>query len=121
MPYVTKEHIIDVRETLKKEFPKIKFSVRRNGSSTISVSIMSAPIDMLIQEDGVGKSYQQVNHFYIGDHYNEYPKIRDVLQKVYSIMNNGNRTICEDADYGNVPSFYCDLSIGQWDKPFIKK
>jgi len=117
MPYITKERVSEIRTELKKEFPNFKFSITRRDSVEVKVVILSAPFNMLT----CGENYECVNHFYIAEHYKETPAIMDVLLKINSIMDAGNRTITTDGDYGNIPAFYTDLSIGNWEKPFIVK
>ncbi|MDP2692769.1 MAG: LPD29 domain-containing protein [bacterium] len=118
MPYITTERVKQIREELKKEFPSKKgwkLSVTRRHYSGVDVRVLSAPIKMTDKTEG-GES---VNYFYIADHYKDKPEVRDVLLKIYGIMNEGNRTASVDGDYGNIPEFYVSLSIGQWDKPFV--
>lgn len=115
MPHITTERVKEIRSEIKKQFPDFKFSITREHLSTISVSILEAPFDLLPDRE---EKYVSVNYFYIADNYKEYPQVGDVLQKIYNIMNAGNRTVSEDADYGNIPAFYVSLRIGQWDKPF---
>ena len=111
----------EIRKELKKEFPASEgwtLSVTKRNHSSVHVAVMTAPIRMHDGENG----YESVNYFRIAEHYREKPEVRDVLLKIYGIMNKGNHTISEDGDYGSVPEFYVDLSIGRWDKPFsIKK
>jgi len=123
MPYISTEQVKEVRNNLKKEFPEYKFSVRKYHHSQISVAILSGPIELITDVYGIDSSrYQQVNYFWIADHYKNYPEVRDILLKVYNIMNAGNRTVTVDGDYGNIPAFYVSLSIGDYEKPYqIKK
>lgn len=115
MPYIEKERVAEIRTILKKEFPKFKLSVTREHLSTVKVVILSAPFDLL---KGSERTYEQVNEYYINEHYNEQPEIKEVLLKIHSIANEGNRTITEDGDYGSIPKFYCNISIGEFEKPF---
>jgi len=110
MPYISTERVKEIREQLKKAFPGWKFSVTRQHHIEVSVAIMSAPLDF-------GKEYQQVNQYYINEHYQG--EIRDSLLEINDIMEASNGTLVVDADYGSVPNYYTSLSIGQWDKPFI--
>ncbi len=116
MPYISTQEVAEKRKKLKEAFPNFKFSIRNEHHSSINVSILEAPINMMKAEtDG---RYVQVNQYYIKDHYENYPEIRDVLLKIYEIINNGNYTENYDSDYGSIPSFYVHISIGHWDKPF---
>jgi hypothetical protein len=119
MPYITTERVAEIRAELKKEFPDFKFSIVREHHSSIIISILEAPLDFGAAIDGE-KKYDQVNVYHIASFYEDQPEVRDALLKIYSIANRGNYTVVEDSDYGSIPSFYCDINIGKWDKPFIK-
>lgn len=114
MPYLSAPEVKAIRENLKKEFPAFRFSVTRSNHSGVCVTILEAPLNMLISE----KEYAQVNTFYIADNYKEHPEVRDILLKVHQIMNDGNKIISEDGDYGSIPKFYTTLKVGDYDKPF---
>lgn len=115
MPHMSAKRTAEIRAELKKEFPDFKFSIRTRHHSTICVSVLEAPFNMLMNTT---RENESVNYFHISDHYENCPKIKEVLLKIYSIMNDGNYTVSVDGDYGNIPSFYVDLQVGEWDKPF---
>lgn len=115
MPYIRTEEVAKKRAAVKAAFPDFKFSIRTRHNSTICVSILEAPFNMLADTDN---RKEDVNHYYIADHYEKNPKAKEVLLKIYSIINEGNRTITHDAEYGYIPQFYTDINIGEWDKPF---
>ena len=118
MPYISPERVKAIRNRIKKEFPEYKFSIRGEHYSSVNVTILSGPIDLIVGDHGVRYGHEQVNHFYIKDHYSKFPAVRDVLQKIYEIMNEGNYTEVMDGDYGAVPSFYCHISVGAYDRPY---
>lgn len=103
------EVVKEKREAVKKAFPDFKFSIRKDNNS-IYLSVLEAPI-MLTNKD-----YEPVNHFYIQDHFKG--EAKEALLKIYQILNGRNYTVVEDGDYGAVPSFYVNMKIGDWDKPF---
>lgn len=112
MPYISTEQVAKMRAELKKELPAFKMSVKREHYSMVDVSLLSGPVDF-------GASHQQVNEFHIASHYQGEPqrillKIAEILQKDCSITH-------EDADYGSVPNYYISISIGRWDKPYVKQ
>ena len=119
MPYITTEKVKEKRARIKKAFPNFKFSITREHYSTINVDILEAPFNMLTNKEG--QTYEQVNHFYIEEHYKNTPKIKDVLLGIYEIMRDGRRVISEDSDYGSIPNFYTNISIGRWDRSFQVK
>jgi hypothetical protein len=77
---------------------------------------MEADINLL-SDECFERGCQTVNQYYIKDHFQG--EAREKLQQIYDIMREGNRIISEDADYGSIPSFYTNISIGKWDKRFM--
>lgn len=117
MPYITKEQVALKRKQIKKQFPDFKFSIRNENYSKISVTILEGPVAMTDREDG----YEHVNVFSIGRVYENKPTVKSVLEGIYSIINRDNYTESFDGDYGNIPSFYTRIAIGDWDRPYICK
>lgn len=115
MPYITKQQVKEKREQLKKEFPDFKFSVRTHSWSSVHVTIIAAPINLLLDKNN---SSETVNCYYIAKHYNQHPEIRDVLLAIYDILKSGNYIESEDGDYGSIPKFYIHLTVGSLAKPF---
>jgi len=136
-----------IREQLKKEFPKCKFSVRTeyfSGGSSITVSLMSAPFKVIedfknIPEEALliyGKErvkelqkerYHQLSTSYFYDEYD--PKEWNngvfltkegfkLLKRVVEIVDQYRKTEGDlQTDYYNT-NFYFHLEIGKWNKPF---
>lgn len=113
MPYITTSEVAEKRAAIKKAFPTWKFSISRKHYSTLSVIIISADLDLLPE----GEKYSQINPYHIKNHYTG--AIAEALTAINDLAANGVRTLVNDGDYGNVPTFYVDISIGNWDKPFI--
>jgi uncharacterized protein (DUF608 family) len=113
MPYITTEAVKKKRETLKREFPKVKFSVTREHGSSIRVVILEAPFD-------IKKDKEDVNYYYIKEHYKDSPEVMKFLLRVKEIIDEGNYTEVYDGDYGAVPSFYIHIEFGRWDRPYKK-
>ena len=116
MPYISAERVREIRKEIKKEFPGWKFSIRMYHHSTVSVNILAGPIEMITTNDPYRN--ENVNHFYIERDYENTPEVRDVLLKIYKIMNKGNHEESYDGDYGSIPSFYCRIEIGDCMKPY---
>lgn len=113
--YMSPEHAKQIRDELKKTFPEFKFSVRNDNYSSINIAILSGPIKLTDKEDG----YEQVNHYYIKDHYKHNPEAADFLEKVNKIANKGNYDNSDImTDYFDV-GWYVHMSIGQWDRPYV--
>ena len=113
MPYITSEEIAAKRTAIKKAFPNWKFSITRRHYSTIFVAVMAAPIQLTEKEDG----YEQLNRFYLQNRFKG--EALEAMTKINNIAASGVRELVNDGDYGSVPTFYVDLNIGQWDKPFV--
>jgi hypothetical protein len=114
MPHITSEQVDEKRNAIRAAFPNWRFSIRRHHRSTIVVVILEAPIDLLEGSTG----YKSVNQYYIHDHYKDNEEVKQALQKIKDIANGGNRIVSEDGDYGSIPAFYLDLSIGDYSKAF---
>ena len=118
MPYITKDEVKRKRNLLKTLLPGYKLSVRTVHYSTINVTIVSGPIDLLPESED---KYEQVNRFYIDSHYKELPETKKVLNTILEVANEGNYIESEDGDYGSIPSFYTRINIGSWDRPYEVK
>jgi len=118
MPYIDSKRIKEIRNTIKAKYPEFKFSVTGENHTSININILSGPIQMITNEQNKSRGYEQVNHFYIKENYKDFPEIRNILLDIYNIANEGNYTEVVDGDYGIVPSFYVNISIGKWDKPY---
>lgn len=108
MPYVTTNQVKQVRNTLKKMFPAVKFSVTRRHYSTIHIVIAESPFKW-------AESYVQLNPFYLEEYDHS-----AFLKAVAEVAFEGNRIISEDGDYGSIPNFYVDIHIGTWEKPHVQ-
>lgn len=106
MPYISTEQVAEIRQELKKEFPHVKFSVRREDYSGVIISVMESPYEW--DEDVNGR---QINHY----HLDQYPNAK-FLERVVAIAQRRNGVLVEDSDYGTVPHYYLSLQIGKWDK-----
>ena len=115
MPYITSEKVAEKRKEIKKAFPNWKFSITRKHHSTLKVVILEADIK-LTEEKNIS-----VNHYYVAEHYAHNTEVRDALQSILDIMMRGKEIVSVDGDYGNIPNYYVDLDIGEWDKPFVFK
>lgn len=113
MAYITSEQVAGMRKQIKEKYPAKdgwKFSIVRCHGSEIQVSILQAPICM------TEKDYEQVNHYYIKDHYQG--EIAEVLNTIHDIISKGNYDNSDYmTDYFNV-GWYMSISIGAWDRHF---
>lgn len=113
MPHISAKQTGIIKRKLKKEFPDFKFSVRNRHHTGVYVAILEAPIELRRDSDN---NIETVNHFNIDKNYEG--KARMILNKIYAIVNEGNSTIVEDADYGAIPKFYVTIALGKGSKPF---
>lgn len=111
MPYISAERVKEIRNQLKKEFPDVKFSVTRYHGSTVNIFVLAAPIKF-----DLPRGYADVHYYHIKSDYNE--EQQKFLSRIRDIANQGNKTIVEDSDYGNVPNFYYNVSLGDYEKPY---
>jgi hypothetical protein len=121
MAYISKEDVQAIRQELKQQFPKWKFSVRKGaGSLSVDVNILQGTASF------EGKDYAQVNQYWIKDHWKDEDDCQ-VLTTINEIMHNapgraGGRVYFDESDamtdYFHT-AFYTHLSIGQWDKRYI--
>ncbi len=118
MPYITTEEVKAKRNVIKKEFPNFKFSITRENHSSINVAIMEGNLDLMESSE---RSYTSVNQFYIDKNYEHSPEIRDLLKAVYRIAAESQTELVYDGDYGSVPTFYVNMTIGKWDRPYKLK
>jgi hypothetical protein len=115
MPYISSDTMKAKRKELRTAFPGFKLSVTKSNHSGISVAFMEGPVKMTNSPEG----YEQVNHFYLHDpSYSLDPFVAALLQKATDIASRGVHTVTVDSDYGNIPSFYVNLQIGKWNKPY---
>lgn len=115
MAYINAETAKNIRQALKKEFPKVKFSVRKDGAIALRVAVMKSDLF----DDGVEMG---VNHFWIdtSDQFSDNQKA--FLKKVDEIIRiTGEHFDDSDSmtDYFHC-AFYYDISVGTFDKPHQK-
>jgi len=117
MPYISKEQVAQKRKELKQALPEFKFSVRNEHHSSIRVKIIEGPIVMLPE----GQTHADVNDYWIEEDYWDNPQVLKVLKTIYNIISHDQTESVYDLDYGSVPNFYINISIGSWDQPYLVK
>jgi len=122
MPYIKTETVKQKRNLLKKMFPEYKLSVTTRHHSTICVDIMSGPLDLLKNCDDRDKrdGSESVNHYYIKEHNKDFPEKAELLLKIKDVIGKEQRELVYDGDYGSVPTYYINIGIGKWDKPYVQ-
>ena len=118
MAYISTEQVSTVRKSLKAAFPTFKFSVTRRHHSTVCVVILAAPFDLMQGEDA-NRGYANVNEHYIKEHNKNNAPKAEILQKISDIAHvgyyNNSDLMTDYFDY----AFYVDISIGDWERPFV--
>lgn len=116
MAYINKETSKKIREALKAEFGKtVKFSVSISNHSSLNVSIMESPYF----KDG---EYQQVNHYWIDQHFAHNTKQAAFLNKIKKIIITAGEWWDKSdimTDYFHT-AFYYHINVGKWDKKHVK-
>ena len=136
------------REFIKTNLKGYRFSIttsKYSGGASISIDLMGAPHAafetpnpelvpnnvrfsmpnglehaMKSWEYNINKNHAQVNHYYIDNAYYLTTKTREVLKTVYKFVNSFNYDDSDaQIDYFDT-NFYVHMSVGKWDKPFIK-
>jgi len=115
MPYVTNDQVKQIREALKKKYPKVKFSIVKEHHSSVRCAIMESSFDF-------GTGHMSLNHYpnYLKEHHKGKPYL-DFLVGVAEILSNDVRTVSHDGDYGDIPNYYVTMQVGKWDKPHVTK
>ena len=113
MPYIEKGIVKAIRTELRKELKDYKVSVTVQDGSSLYVVLMTGPV-------AFEENYIQVNHYYIDRDFEAQPEARDLFNKILGIIAKHKKCKTEhvDSDYGVIPSFYINLHVGKWDKPY---
>ena len=119
MAYVSKDDKAALSPAIKavlKKF-KMKGTISVNHHSTLVVKLSQGEIDFAPYMDG--RDHITVNEFWIDQHYTGTPQL--FLNSLVKAMKGPDYFDDSDAmtDYFHL-SHYIDISIGRWNKPYIK-
>ena len=130
-----KETAKEVRQTLTKEYPACKWSVRIerfSGGQEMKVALLAAPFEAFARDvDCNGnkvKGYTQLNQYQFSspddDNRNNGAYLTreawDCMAEAYKIASRDNWDKSDpQTDYFNV-NYWLHLEIGNWDRPFVK-
>jgi len=122
MAYIKSEQVKEMRNKIKEMYPAKqgwKFSITREHYSIVRCEILSAPIELRLDNSRTNES---VNDFYIESRYDGKNNIAtEILKNINNILNFNNFDNSDVmTDYFNV-GHYVNISIGAWDKPFELK
>ncbi len=108
---------------LKKVMPRTwKYSLRVMHNSTIIMTIISAPVDLveLCKYENKRPGYIQLNEYYLERAYED-ASVLEVLLAAKTALNNGNWDKSDiSTDYFNV-GHYVNMHIGSFDRHFEVK
>ena len=107
------------RESLKKEFPNLTFSVTKesfSGGSSMSVSLMKGDFNPFTTPEG--ENYLQLNNYYIDRDDRLTEEAKKVMIRAREIAQTYNWDNSDPmTDYFDV-NYYLHMAIGKWDKPY---
>ena len=130
----------NLRKILKEKYQSCTFSVvgqKYSGGQSISIALMNAPFEVFdknYKQDKNGNTYtekdwgySQLNHYSLGKEADGYcngsyltPDAIEVLKFAMKECQSFNYSDSDGMiDYFHT-NFYLHLSVGKWDKPFIK-
>jgi len=109
MAYINAQETAQIRNALKAAFPTIKFSVRKEHSMALHVSVMQGDLDL---QDG------QINEYHLDK--TSHPEF---WNQVLDIIKTGSDRKWFDesdsqTDYFHT-AFYIRMRVGQWNKPYV--
>jgi len=113
MPYISTENVKRIRDAVKTTFPEMKFSIRQSGHSSLHVSMLRGKIDF-------GTHYSSINHYHYERHLEDKPEAVEFLRKVLNVIQEAHprREISYDSDYGSIPNYYLNISVGTYEKSY---
>jgi len=129
MAYIDNTDVKAIRTELKKAFPKMKFSVRKEHHSSVHISIVKGPaaLESIFEGDeyAAKNRYSQLNHFhphFYGEHEALVRKISEIAHTAPAGAGGANNKGYYDnsdamTDYFDT-AYYVNLAIGKWDKPY---
>ena len=109
MPYISADEVKEIRKEIKKTFPEFKFSITKKHSSSVCITLLKGPVDF-------GTEQADVNHFYVDEYWDGRPQ--EILSKIVDIAKRKQKETVYDMDYGSVPNYYVNISIGKWNRPY---
>ena len=124
MAYISATEVKAIREELKKEFPKYRFSVRKgSGGLSAEVSITKGPKGLMetVGETYQGAGYQQINHY----HTNMYGEYQGLFDKIVKIVKTAPAKVGRGwydnsdimTDYFDT-AFYIHIQVGRYGKGY---
>jgi len=129
MAYITAGEVKEIRNELKRVFPKYKFKVNKSSGScsSVSVSVMAGPAafdDDVFREGDRG--HAQINHYHLYQ-YGKFQKFFETINKIIRTAPGkavGGREFYDNSnamiDYFDT-AFYYNINVGTWSQPYVQK
>jgi hypothetical protein len=112
MPYLSTNEVSQIRTELKSAYPQYKFSVVRDGYSSVIVSIMAGPTDLSKYND------RYINRYHLESQFRDTPSLLPMMQELVRIVGGKQENESYDGDYGWIPNYYYTIQIGKWNRPY---
>jgi hypothetical protein len=125
MAYIKTEEVREIRNALKEEFgPDLKFGVKKQHYSSITVTIKKGNVDF---SDITGREgdlgYAQINQYHLGNYGDHRPLFEDIINVIKKAPGKaeGGREWYDKSDaqydYFNT-AFYFNIEVGNYNKPY---
>ena len=107
MAYIGADSVKAIRVALKAEFPEIKFSVTLDNHSSVNISIMESPYNLINEhtadEADIKFGYSSINHYYPERYAHEalYQRIWDIV-KIAPFNAASTKAVPEPANGSNI-------------------
>ncbi len=105
-----------IRDWLKETYPRYRFSVRRDGYSSIYVTLMSADFEAFTRDSGL--VHTSINHYRIETEKGLTDRAREVMVNVRDFVMSYNYDDSDPMTDYFCTNFYLTLGIGKWSSPY---
>lgn len=112
----SREIVQIIREWLKDTYPRYRFSVRRDGYSSIYVTLMSADFEAFTKESGL--IHHSLNHYRVEKEKGLTDRAREVMTNVRDFVMSYNYDDSDPMTDYFCTNFYLTLGIGKWSNPY---
>ena len=129
MAYITAAEVKEVRNELKRVFPKYKFKVNKSSGScsSVTVSVMAGPADFSeLFGQNANRANAQINHYHLYQ-YGKFQKFFETIDKIIRTAPAkapGGRAFYDNSDamtdYFDT-AFYYNINVGTWSQPYTQK
>ena len=123
MAFINAKDVQAIRNELKKEFPNLKFGVKKHRHSSVSVTVRSGDVDF---SDITQNGYAQVNQYHLHFTGQHEPMFKRMVEIVKTAPMRGEGYWANRGWYDNSDSmtdyfdtaYYFDINVGDWSTPY---